>query len=854
MTATARRESVVDRILREQRGAQALGRILGRIVPCDKTSAVRCLNPAHKDQNASLIVMPDAARAECRGCGLGAGLLDLAVLAGHAADPAVAAQWLERELFGEGTTFARASGVAAASAADECAPWERYQDAVRSFGWTAAERWNGPALRVPTYGVGGAVGRVKWRGTRDRSNKIRSCFEPGEGVCGLIGEVTALQFGDAGDGIVLLVSGETDALAVRDAADKEGLACWVIAHSAGEGAKLQDLVRVFAGFDVVEISDADAPGRKGVTKRADELRDVARSVRIVEPPRGKDARAFLESGGSLGELLAADSAAVLPSEQRDDGKTTILLRPQMHVVVQESLDALSRDPDLYVHSDRLVHVARYRKDDRSVLDRLDDDPMFRLAQPTWLRERLSMLAEFGTESKRGGWRTVMPPEWVAKTIEARGEWPGLRDVLGIIEAPTMRRDGTILSSPGYDARSGLLYLPNATFPAVPEAPTAADVRHALETLRDPLVDFPFDAEHDLAAALALILTTVARHAYTGNAPLFAVVAATPGSGKTLLVDVVSIVARGRKAPRSALPDDPVETKKVIVSIGCEGTGLVLFDNCEGTIGNTSLASAITGETYSDRLLGSNTQKVTVSLRGMVWTVTGNNLRYRGDLARRVLVCKIDPKMENPEDRDCFKHSSLLDYVASIRPKLVSAALTVLRAYFVAGRPKHDRPALGSFEGWDALIRGALVWAGVGDADGGREGVRAESDEDSEPARVLLMTWHAAFGSTPTPVREAISRAGDDGDLKAALLRVADTRDGSLNSNRIGNALSGMRSRIRDGLRFERSRKPVKGSYRWFVIDTRGGSEAGTSAPGVAVPPAPQEYSADEIEAMFGGAR
>ena len=43
---------------------------------------------------------------------------------------------------------------------------------------------------------------------------------------------------------------------------------------------------------------------------------------------------------------------------------------------------------------------------------------------------------------------------------------------------------------------------------------------------------------------------------------------------------------------------------------------------------------------------------------------------------------------------------------TVRTGIVAAILTILRAYHVAGRPKHTHPPMGSFEGWDALIRGA----------------------------------------------------------------------------------------------------------------------------------------------------
>lgn len=42
----------------------------------------------------------------------------------------------------------------------------------------------------------------------------------------------------------------------------------------------------------------------------------------------------------------------------------------------------------------------------------------------------------------------------AKHFDARGSW-NLRVLRGIVEAPTLRADGTVVSAPGYDEASGL---------------------------------------------------------------------------------------------------------------------------------------------------------------------------------------------------------------------------------------------------------------------------------------------------------------------------------------------------------------------------------------------------------------
>ena len=75
------------------------------------------------------------------------------------------------------------------------------------------------------------------------------------------------------------------------------------------------------------------------------------------------------------------------------------------------------------------------------------------------------------------------------------------------------------------------------------------------------------AESDASAALAAILTVAARHAIPGPTPLFAVTAPTPGSGKTLLTDVIAIIGTGVPAARFVYADDDDETRKRLLAVG-----------------------------------------------------------------------------------------------------------------------------------------------------------------------------------------------------------------------------------------------------------------------------------------------
>src|SRR5208283_2025440 len=77
-----------------------------------------------------------------------------------------------------------------------------------------------------------------------------------------------------------------------------------------------------------------------------------------------------------------------------------------------------------------------------------------------------------------------PPILIVKALQQHGlgklRFPTLH---GVITAPTMRADGSILSAPGYDAATGLLFDPGrVVFPAIPTRPTLDDAAKAFALL------------------------------------------------------------------------------------------------------------------------------------------------------------------------------------------------------------------------------------------------------------------------------------------------------------------------------------------------------------------------------------
>lgn len=305
----------------------------------------------------------------------------------------------------------------------------------------------------------------------------------------------------------------------------------------------------------------------------------------------------------------------------------------------------------------------------------------------------------------GGWREtdVNPPRGVLEMLTVPDVLAPIRPADGVITAPTMRLDGAVLSEPGYDAETRLvLALDDAL--EIRETPSLDDAIGALDELRYPWSQFPYASDLDRAVMLAGVLTAVVR-AVLPTAPIIAGDAAAAGSGKTLMMTSLGVLAGG-VAPMilPIVQGAPDEQRKRLMSVLAVSPRSVLQDNIVGIWDCPVLAAMLTSESMTDRILGCS-ETATLPNRTL-WLASGNNLTPAGDLTRRVLISRIDPGIERPFAREFAFNPT--DYVKRHRLALVRAALTVLRAYRVAD-PAPAPGALASFEAWDAMVRQPVAW-------------------------------------------------------------------------------------------------------------------------------------------------
>jgi len=188
----------------------------------------------------------------------------------------------------------------------------------------------------------------------------------------------------------------------------------------------------------------------------------------------------------------------------------------------------------------------------------------------------------------------------------------------------------------------------------------------------------------------------------------------------------------------------------------------------------------------------------------VFLSSGNNVGPVQDMTRRCITIHLDPGCEVPAARS-FRRPELVREVLRERGRYVAGALTIVRAWIVAGRPKADCKSMAGYGDWSDLCRQPLLWLGLADATGSVFEAMAE-DPDRETLGRLLTGWQSAFGRKATMVRDAVrvSALGDEhAELREVLRDIADER-GEINRRRLGWWIKRHAGRIVDGRRFVRA--------------------------------------------------
>lgn len=389
---------------------------------------------------------------------------------------------------------------------------------------------------------------------------------------------------------------------------------------------------------------------------------------------------------------------------------------------------------------------------------------------------------------------ISPPMDVVKNSLAqiklgRRTFPPL---IGITESPYIKPNGEIVTTPGYDSESMLLYAPGNDFkiPPMPDNPTSEDMESAVDLLLEVFCDMPFLDQASWANTLALLITPICRPLISGTIPLALITKPEPGTGASLISDTIARLATGRKADMMTAPRDETEWRKQLQSLLSSGRSVVVIDNIESTLASESLGSVLTSEQWGGRILGGIEEGSYPNLA--TWVGTGNNISLGGDLPRRCYWIKMDAKHPRPWQRKMrFKHPNLLRWVAESRGEIIAAVLTIAKSWLQARKPVPENlPVMGGFDEWVKVLGGILSYAGITGFLGNTEAMYAEADIEGVQWANFMNLWHEVLSEIEVTTGELIKEMLKEGNSAFYdALPASIDRETSKISRSLGNNLS-----------------------------------------------------------------
>jgi hypothetical protein len=410
-----------------------------------------------------------------------------------------------------------------------------------------------------------------------------------------------------------------------------------------------------------------------------------------------------------------------------------------------------------------------------------------------------------------------PSSDLAKGVIYHGGDRCINPVKGFVDHPIIDADFRLFPKQGYDREMQILgRFDHNRFDIEDRVLTDDEIMHHLTRIYAPFTGFDLAGSEDRSVLMAAIFSAVVRQVLP-TCPAFGFDAPMQGSGKTLLAETIAIISSGEKASAIApgRTDYDEEFRKRLMSLFLKGEKAYLFDNIVGQFDSASLAAALTNEVYEDRILQySKTAKIYVKA---LFLFTGNNLRFTGDMSRRVLTARLKPADDNLTQR-AYQFDPMVKG-QQMRREIISSVLTLINHWKQCGAPRASG-AMTSFSEWDTLVRQPLAFLAKQYPDFGLLDVldvssTQQADSGDKEALIALLVTLAAYRGVAVRFKagelfESLRSNLDLQDVIFAFVR----RESVQSSQHVGNLLRGFVDRNVEGLVLRA--KKVSGSMSYWI--------------------------------------
>jgi Primase C terminal 2 (PriCT-2) len=368
--------------------------------------------------------------------------------------------------------------------------------------------------------------------------------------------------------------------------------------------------------------------------------------------------------------------------------------------------------------------------------------------------------------------------------------PPLPELTQVVSIPIVTSEGRLIAKPGYDTESGVFYAAEpGCLPKINSDASKDDALEALKWLEEEiLVDFPFADEASKAAAISIAILPFVRQLINGQTPLYLLEKPAAGTGATTLGLALCYPFMGKEIPVTTWTSNEEERRKQITAHLASGGGPIFYDNMSGYVNSDVLASALTSQNWSDRIL--STSKQAEFPINATWLATGNNPEFHAQILRRIASIRLVSLMEDPSQRTNWRHADLIHWISTHRKEYVEAILTIVMAWLNEGMPEFQGKPLASYVSWSSVMGGILQFV---DVPGFLENIdlkKAAMDNESQVIREFIEAWWEEFhgeAKTPTDI------VTDFSAMEAAGNWDAPTRQGQV--SKVGRWMAHLKDRV-----------------------------------------------------------